>query len=103
MNETVLDLIENMPYEVYGNKYYKSKYFNREVPYYVWEYDTKSKYYDYQIKLFYLGSYLNIYAYKNDWALPIKQLPKVLENTLNDIVNYLSILGFDVEKRYDYK
>ena len=86
MNKLLMDIIENMPYEVYGNKYYKNRYFNHEVSYYVWEYDTKSKYYDYQIKLFDLGNYLNI-----------------LENTLTDITNYLSILGFDVEKRYDYK
>ena len=103
MNTTVIDVIEHMPYEVYGNKYYKSKYLNREVPSYVWEYDTKSKYYDYQFKLFDFGNYLDIYTYRNDSILPIRQLPKTLENTLNDIVNYLNILGFDVEKRYDYK
>ena len=55
MNKLLMDIIENMPYEVYGNKYYKSRYFDCEVPYYVWEYDTKSKYHDYQIKLFDLG------------------------------------------------
>lgn len=103
MNKLVMDIIEHMPYEVYSNKYYKSRYLNQEVPYYVWEYDTKSKYYDYQIKLFDLGNYLNIYAYCNDSVLPIRQMPKTIANTLNDIVNYLNILGFDVEKRYDYK
>ena len=103
MNKTIINILEHMPYEVYGNKYYKSRYFNHEIPSYVWEYDTKSKYYDYQIKLFYCGSYLDIYAYRNDSVLPIRQLPRILENTLNDIVNYLSILGFDVGKRYDYR
>jgi hypothetical protein len=27
----------------------------------------------------------------------------MLENTLNDIVNYFNILGFNIGKRYDYK
>lgn len=103
MKESIINILENMPYEVYGNKYYKSRYFNREVPYYVWEYETTSTYYDYQIKLYDLGNYLNIYAYRNDSVLPMRQLPRMIENTLNDIVNYLSILGFDVGKRYDYK
>lgn len=103
MKESIIDILENIPYEVYGNKYYKSRYLNHEVPYYVWEYDTKSKYYDYQIKLFDFGKYLDIYAYKNDSVFPIRQLPRMLENTLNDIVNYLSILGFNVGKRYDYR
>lgn len=103
MNKTVIDILEHMPYEIYGNKYYKSRYFNHEVPYYVWEYETTSTYYDYQIKLFDLGTYLTIYAYCNDSVLPIRQMPKTIANTLNDIVNYLSILGFDVGKRYDYK
>ena len=31
MNKTVLDLIKNMPYEVYGNKYYKGRHYNRGV------------------------------------------------------------------------
>ena len=42
MNKTVLDLIKNMPYEVYGNKYYKGRHYNHGVDYYQWNYDTKS-------------------------------------------------------------
>ena len=103
MNESVLNVIDHMPYDVYGNKYYKSRYSNHEVPYYVWEYDTKSKYYDYQIKLYDCGIYFDIYAYRNDNALPIRRMPKALINTLNNIANYLTILGFTVRKMYDYR
>lgn len=102
MNKTVLDLVENMPYEVYGNKYYKSKYYNHAVDYYQWNYDTKSKYYDYQINIFEHGTYLEIYAYKNDRVLPAKLMPKTIANTLDNIASYFNVLGFTVGKIYDY-
>ena len=91
MNKTVLDLIKNMPYEVYGNKYYKGRHYNHGVDYYQWNYDTKSKYYDYQINIFEYGTYLEIYAYKNDRILPIKKTPKTILDTLNNIASYLKM------------
>lgn len=103
MNKTVLDLIENMPYEIYGNKYYKGRHFNDEVDYYQWNYDTKSKYYDYQINIFEYGTYLEIYSYKNDRILPVREVPKTITNTLDNIASYFNILGFTVGKKYDYK
>lgn len=103
MNKTVLNLIENMPYEIYGNKYFKSRHFIDEVDYYQWNYDTKSKYYNYQINIFEYGTYLNIYAYCNDSVLPIRQMPKTIANTLDNIASYFNILGFTVGKKYDYK
>ena len=103
MNKTVLDLIKNMPYEVYGNKYYKGRHYNHGVDYYQWNYDTKSKYYDYQINIFEYDTYLEIYAYKNDRILPIKKTPKTILDTLNNITSYLNVLGFTVGKIHDYK
>ena len=102
MNKTVLDLIKNMPYEVYGNKYYKGRHYNHGVDYYQWNYDTKSKYYDYQINIFEYDTYLEIYAYKNDRILPIKKTPKTILDTLNNIASYLNVLGFTVGKIRDY-
>jgi hypothetical protein len=103
MNKTVLDLIENMPYEVYGNNYYKGRHYNHEVDYYQWNYDTKSKYYDYQINIFEYGTHLEIYAYKNDRVLPVRLVPKTIANTLDNIASYLNIFGFTVGKIYDYR
>ena len=102
MNKTVLDLIKNMPYEVYGNKYYKGRHYNHGVDYYQWNYNTKSKYYDYQINIFEYDTYLEIYAYKNDRILPIKKTPKTILDTLNNIASYLNVLGFTVGKIHDY-
>lgn len=102
MNKTILNLIENMPYKVYGNKYYKGRYYLREGDYYQWNYTTKCNF-DYHIILFkYNNNNLDIYIYRNDIDLSTKFIPKTLRDTLNSIANYFSILGFNVGKRYDY-
>lgn len=100
MNKTVLDLIKNMPYEVYGNKYYKDKQYHNKRDYYRWDYDTKFKYYNYLIKLSDSNNYNNtiyIYLYRADKVSPVKRGPKVIMNTLQNIIAYFRIMGFKVE------
>lgn len=101
MNETILNIIETMPFEVYGNKYYKGRHYNHAVNYYQWNYDTNSKHFDYQINIFEYGNILEICAYRNDLVIPIKHMPETLQNTLNNIASYISILGFTIGKVYE--
>ena len=97
----IINILEHMPYSVYGNRYYKDRYYLREEDYYLWNYTTKCNF-DYHIILFKCNNNLDIYIYKNDIDLSVKYIPKTLKDTLNSIANYLSILGFNVGKRYDY-
>lgn len=99
MNKTLLDILENLPYEVYGNKYYKGRHYNREVDYYQWNYDIHSKYFDYQINLYEYKDTLEIYTYEND--VFTRKVPKTVLNTLNNMIAYFAVLGFTIRGAYE--
>ena len=86
-----------MPYDVYANKYFKDKQYNSKRDYYRWDYDTQLTYYNYLIKLFESNNKIFVYMYRADKVLPTKKGPKVIINTLKNIIAYFRIIGFKVE------